>query len=251
MRKIATFLLLNVLVSGATITAQQSAIYTNQLSEFNRAVSLYNDKQYLAAQILFDKVKQNNHEQDVQSDCAYYVANCAIRLNQSGADKLMQDFVANYPTSTKQNQAYVGVATYYFENGNFPQALEYFSKVDESVLTYDELEKYNFQKGYSFFTAKNKKDATTYLNKVTNSKEFGSQAKYYLGFMAYEGDDYKEATKYFDQVSGEDKYKEKLSQKLIIFFRDKNKFFKVQHFFFIKFELHSFTTDNFHTYLFG
>jgi tetratricopeptide (TPR) repeat protein len=29
--------------------------------------------------------------------------------------------------------------------------------------------------------------------------------------MAYEGDDYKNATKYFDQVSGEEKYKEKLS----------------------------------------
>jgi hypothetical protein len=29
--------------------------------------------------------------------------------------------------------------------------------------------------------------------------------------MAYEGDDYKEATKYFDAVSGEEKYKEKLS----------------------------------------
>jgi hypothetical protein len=26
---------------------------------------------------------------------------------------------------------------------------------------------------------------------VVNSAEYGSQAKYYLGFMAYEGDDYK------------------------------------------------------------
>ena len=211
MRKTAAFLLLNLLVSGATITAQQSAIYTNQLSEMDKAVSLYQDKQYLAAQILFDKVQQNSKDQDVLSDCSYYIANCAIRLNQSGADKMMEDFVANYPTSTKQNQAYLGVATYYFENGNFPQALHYFDKIDESALTYDELEKYNFQKGYAYFSAKNKKEATTYLNKVANSKEYGLQAKYYLGFMAYEGDDYKEATKYFDQVSGEEKYKEKLS----------------------------------------
>jgi TolA-binding protein len=36
------------------------------------------------------------------------------------------------------------------------------------------------------------------------------QAKYYLGFIAYEGDDYKEATKYFDEVSGEEN-KEKLA----------------------------------------
>ena len=57
MRKITAFLFLNVLVSGATISAQQTAIYTNQLSEFDRATDLYNDKQYLAAQILFDKVQ--------------------------------------------------------------------------------------------------------------------------------------------------------------------------------------------------
>ena len=195
----------------SSVAAQQSAVYTNQISDFDKALSLYNDKQYLAAQILFDKVNQNKNSQEVESDCAYYIANCAIRLNQSNADKMMEDFVANYPTSTKQNQAFIGVAEYYFENGRYPQALEYFDKVDESGLTFDEIEKFNFQKGYSYFTANKKKEATTYLNKVSNSKEFGSQAKYYLGFMAYETDDYKEATKYFDQVSGEEKYKEKLS----------------------------------------
>jgi TolA-binding protein len=47
------------------------------------------------------------------------------------------------------------------------------------------------------------------LNKVVNSAEYGSQAKYYLGFMAYEGDDYKQATKYFDEVSGEEKIQRK------------------------------------------
>ena len=43
------------------------------------------------------------------------------------------------------------------------------------------------------------------------SEVYGSQAKYYLGFMAYEGDNYQEANKYFDAVSGDEKYAEKLS----------------------------------------
>ena len=65
--------------------------------------------------------------------------------------------------------------------------------------------------GYAFFAAKNKSQATTYFNKVINSKTYAAQAKYYLGFMAYEGDDYKNANKYFDQVAEDDKFKEKLS----------------------------------------
>ncbi|CAM3388234.1 tetratricopeptide repeat protein [Flavobacterium psychrophilum] len=191
--------------------AQQSAIYTNDLAAYNKALSLFNDKQYQLAQILFDKVKQENSNPELEADCTYYSANCAIRLNQNNADEKMQSFVKNYPTSTKQNLAYTEVATYYFEQGKYPQALEWFDKVDESSLTEDELDKYNFYKGYSFFNSSKKKEATQYFNKVVNSQEYGSQAKYYLGFLAYEGDDYKEATKYFDQVSGEEKYKEKLS----------------------------------------
>jgi TolA-binding protein len=205
------FLSLLFVGTTTTILAQKTAIYTNELADFNRALTLYKDKQYLAAQLIFDKVKQVNLNQDVQADCTYYSANCAIRLNQQGADGLMEDFVTNYPTSSKQNQAYIEVAHYYFEQGQYPQALEWFDKVDESGLSSDEIDQFNFQKGYSFFTAKNKKEATKYFNSVANSKEYGSQAKYYLGFMAYEADDYKEATKQFDQVSGEEKYKEKMS----------------------------------------
>ena len=211
MQKIVAFIFLNFLVAFSTLSAQKTEIYNHQTAEFDKAVSLFDDKQYLAAQILFDKVKEKDKSLDIQSDCAYYIAFCAIKLNQNNAENLMEKFVEDYPTSSKQNQAYIGVSQHYFAQGNYPQALQYFDKVDESGLTYDEQEKFNFQKGYAYFTAKKKKEATNYFNKVQNSKEYGSQAKYYLGFMAYEDDNYKEATKQFDQVSGEEKYKEKLS----------------------------------------
>ncbi len=211
MQKISRLLFIIFFIGISTITAQKSAIYTHDSKDFDKAVSLYNDNQYASAQLIFDKVKSVATNEELKSDCSYYVANCAIRTNQPGADVLMERFVADYPTSRKQNQAYMEVAHYYFKQGSYPQALEWFEKVDENNLSYSNRDQYNFQKGYSFFSSKNKKEATTYLNKVANSAEYGSQAKYYLGFMAYEGDDYKQATKYFDEVSGEEKYKEKLS----------------------------------------
>ena len=211
MRKISWLYLFLLFIISAASSAQQSTIYTHDLKDYNKALSLFNDKQYASAQIIFNKVKETAATEELKSDCAYYIANCAIRTNQSNADELMEQFVADYPTSVKQNQAYIEVAHYYFDQGNYPQALQWFDKVDESQLSSSDRDKFNFQKGYSFFNAKKKKEATVYLNKVVNSAEYGSQAKYYLGFMAYEGDDYKQATKYFDEVSGEEKYKEKLS----------------------------------------
>ncbi|CAM3522064.1 TPR-domain containing protein [Flavobacterium saliperosum S13] len=211
MRKLNRFLYTSLILSAINLSAQQSNIYTHELTDFDKAVALYKDKQYQAAQILFSKVKTTSSNYEVKSDCAYYSANCAIRLEQSGADAMMEDFVKDYPTSSKQNQAFIEVAHYYFEQGNYPQALKYFDRVEEGSMTNEEREKFNFQKGYCYFSAKNKKEADKYFNKVANSKEFGSQAKYYLGYMAYETDNYKEATQYFDQVQDQDKYKEKMS----------------------------------------
>jgi TolA-binding protein len=211
MRKLSWLLYLLIFVQAVSMTAQKSDIYTNDSKDFDRALSLYKDKQYASAQIIFAKVKTTATSEELQSDCAYYIANCAIRTNQANADELMERFVSDYPTSVKQNQAYIEVAHYYFEQGNFSQALQWFDKVDENHLSNSDRDKFNFQKGYSLFNSKKKKEAAIYLNKVVNSAEYGSQAKYYLGFMAYEGDDYKQATKYFDEVSGEEKYKEKLS----------------------------------------
>jgi len=211
MQKKNWFIFLFWIAVNFTALAQKTEIYTHDLKEYNRAIELYKEKQYQSAQIIFKKVSEEKISDEVQADCAYYIANCAIRLNQSNADLLMEKFVADYPTSSKHNQAYIEVAHYYFDEGKFPQALQWFEKVDESNLTSGERERFNFQKGYANFTGGKKKEATSYFNKVVNSKEYGSQAKYYLGYMSYEKDDYKVANEYFEQVEGEQKYKEKMS----------------------------------------
>ena len=211
MRFKPSLVLLLILVCISTGFAQQTKLFTHDLADFKKAESLYKDKQFQSAKTIFSTIIKTTSDLIIESDCAYYIANCAVRLNQQNADQLMEDFVANYPTSTKRNAAYLNVASYYFENGKYAYAQKWFEKVDEAGLTNAQRENYNFSKGYASFTTKNFKDAKRYLSKVENSSKYGSQAKYYLGFMAYEGDDYDGANKYFDQVSGEEKYKEKLS----------------------------------------
>ncbi|MES2486361.1 MAG: hypothetical protein V4581_10510 [Bacteroidota bacterium] len=134
MRKINRALLYSLPLWASPLAAQQSAIYTHQLKDYDKAVTLYNDQQYQAAQILFEKAKEDNAQLDVKADCAYYIANCAIHLNQKNADVLMEDFVEDYPTSTKSNQAYVEVAGYHFSQGRYKDALEWYDKVDEGSL---------------------------------------------------------------------------------------------------------------------
>ena len=204
-------LIIVFLVISSLGIAQKSAIYTSDLQDYQKALTLYNNKQYKAAQSLFDDIKFNSQDATIQSDCAYYIANCAVRLNQKNADDLITDFVEEYPTSTKRNTAFLDVADYYFNNGKYAYARKWYEKVDEGSMARAEKERFYFNYGYSLYSTKDEKQATKYLNRVVNSEEYGSQAKYYIGFMAYQGDDYDKANEYFDQVSDNEKYKEKLS----------------------------------------
>jgi TolA-binding protein len=191
--------------------SQQSAIHTNELADYHRALELYNNQQYLAAQTLFDKVMDKVDDERIEANCAYYIANAAIRLNQPGADALMENFVQRYPTSTKTNAAFLDVADYYFETGKYSLARKWYDTVDQRNLSKAEKERYNFNNGYAYFRANQYEEAKEYLKKVENSAKYGSQAKYYLGFMAYEGDDYEQANALFEEVQDNKRYEEDLS----------------------------------------
>jgi len=191
--------------------AQQTANFTSDLVEYQKAIMLYNNQQYQAAQSLFRSVREEAETKTQESDCAFYIANCAIRLNQVNAEKMVEEFVENYPTSIKRNTAFLDVAHYYFKNGKYSKARKWFEKVEAGNIAGSDRDKFNFNYGYSLYQTQEQAEAQKYLNKVVNSQQYGAQAKYYIGYMAYEGDDYDKANTYFDQVADQEKYKEKLS----------------------------------------
>ncbi|MDO9274256.1 MAG: hypothetical protein Q7T92_01740, partial [Lutibacter sp.] len=125
-----------VFLATLTISAQQTSIYTNALADYNHAVELYQNKAYLAAQEIFIDIKpQFENSEELEANCDYYIANSAIRLEQPNADELMQEFVENYPTSTKHNRASIDIADYYFNVGKYGFAAKWYAKVNPTNLT--------------------------------------------------------------------------------------------------------------------
>ena len=164
-------LILVFIFTTTFLFAQKSAIYTSSFQDYQKALTLYNNQQYKAAQSLFDDIKYSTEDEVLKSDCSYYIANCAVRLNQKNADDLIEEFVEEYPTSTKRNTAFLDVADYYFENSKYAYARKWYDKVDDGSIARTEREKFNFNYGYSLYATKDKKGATKYLNRVANSKD--------------------------------------------------------------------------------
>ena len=188
-----------------TVFAQKSAIYTNPLKEYNHAVELYQNKAYVAAQHKFNALKSEfDNASELKANCEFYAANCAIVLGQRNSDDLMQQFVDKYPTSTKRNSAFLDVANYYFKVGKY-------KKVNTTNLSIKQEQTYNFKYAYSLFATKNYSEAKNYFLNLLDSQEYGAQAKYYYGFIAYNQDDYETADKYLGEVEEDTSFKKDVS----------------------------------------
>ena len=182
--------------------AQKSIIYTHDLVEFNHAVQLYSNKDYVASQLVFEKIKNNFDEaSELKARSYYFEAFCAIRLKQKNADDLMNAFFEKFPTSTKRNTAFLEVGDYYFNNRSYAYALKWFNKINENNLTLYSQEEFNFKKAYALFAVGSFANSRKYFSKLLDSDKYGAQAKYYYGYMAYQDDDYTEADKYLNQVA--------------------------------------------------
>jgi hypothetical protein len=113
-------------------------------------VSLLHPKLYLK------KVKSETNDDELKSDCSYYDATCHS-FEPSQCWHAYGAFCFRLSYKYQSNQAFIEVAHYYFDQGNYTQALQWFEKVNESQLSGNDRDKFNFKKDTVSLIRKNKK----------------------------------------------------------------------------------------------
>ncbi|MFQ3341679.1 MAG: tetratricopeptide (TPR) repeat protein, partial [Flavobacteriaceae bacterium] len=140
---------------------------------------------------------------EIQQKVDFNILSNALRLNYLGAEKMLAKFKQEFPNSIEATTIDFDVATYYFNNEKYRYALKWFSRVSENQVPMASIHEYNFNKGYTLFSAKRFKQAKPYLEKVKHNKVYESDAHYYLGHIAYQLEDFDEAASQFSNISNE------------------------------------------------
>jgi len=193
------YIIVLVLIWNNFSFAQQTKQYTSNLAEYQQAVELYDQNYYKLALDKFNSL-ETSQSSVIASNIAYYKASASVRLGLANSDQLMLNFVKQYPQSNKRKIAFLSVANFYFESGDYRSAKKWFSQVDQSVLNFGNKDQFYFNYAYTLFKTKNFKQAQTYFNRVRNHKTYGAQAKYYIGYMAYQDNNYEDANTLFNQA---------------------------------------------------
>ena len=210
-----TFLLFCVFTSTG-LFSQQSDLNANHTSSYNHAIQLYNNNAYAAAQKTFQEVAlQNNNTSNLTSDSNYYAAICAIKLNQTEAEKMVLNFVEKYTNSNKKEKAFLTIGNYYFTNKNASYALKWYSKVNFNVLSIAEQHELNFKTGYALLITENLTLAKKRFLALINNANYGNQARYYYGFISYKQGDHDTAEVYLTEVAEDESNKNDVSYFLL------------------------------------
>jgi len=196
--------------------AQQTEIDINLLSDYNHAIKLFNSKAYAAAQKTFVEVSENaNDRMRLKADADYYDAMCAVRLNQTDADKKVLSFVENHPNSNKKDKAYFNVGNYYFANKKAAHSLKWYSKVNKDALSSENRKELDFKMGYAFLSTQNLDLAKNKFVKLINDAKYGNDSRYYFGYIAYKQEDYEIAEKTLQEIADDQAYKSEVTYYLL------------------------------------
>lgn len=160
---------------------------------YEQGVFLMKTKNYSGARSYFEQYGTTD-DPKYQVEASYYSAICALKLYHLDGEKLIQDFINQYPNSPQSAMAYVEMGEYFFQDRNYKQAITYLAKVDQRAISSERRTDVQYKLAYSYFATKNFPKALTEFNKVKKSRsKFKPASHYYAGFIEYDNGNYEAA----------------------------------------------------------
>ncbi|OEK00816.1 hypothetical protein BFP97_04515 [Roseivirga sp. 4D4] len=207
MRKI-TFLLTISLFALGSLNAQNTLHQNNENRFYRFGLELLDKHKYSAAREQFERYLNEGNDEIKKADAEYYVAYCALNLENPDGTQLIADFVAKRPNHPKAAKAYYNLGINAFEARDWQTANKYLKLANINVLNDTERSETNFKIAYSAFSLNNKNESIEYfdLAKKQNSPYY-ADANYYSGFLAYLDKNYDKVLVDLKRAAESDKYK--------------------------------------------
>ncbi len=179
--------------------SQQTQVYAEPVANFTKALDLFDNQRYSAAEHLFEQVaKVCTEESNMKIDADYYAAVCSMYLFHDDAERRMTGFIEMHPQSPKVKKIDFLLGNYAYRKRKFKDAIVWYYKVEASNLDKDEVQEFYYKRGYSDFYVNRYDSAKTDLAEVKDAgNSYSPAATYYYGYIAYKQHNYQTAINCF------------------------------------------------------
>jgi len=193
-KKLFSILLLTLIINR--LPAQISFMQEEVSSDFLKGMEFYNKEKYTAAVRFFDSYLKKSEGKNFnrESDAEFYSAMSALKLFNPDGEYRMNRFIISHPGSERNNEAFLALGDYFYQNKNYRKAGNYYKRVNRLLLPSDKLPEYCFRYGYSQFMNGDKSTAIVMFSEIKDvDTYYTSPALYYFSHIAYEDKKYETA----------------------------------------------------------
>ena len=202
---------LYLFVSLGSLKAQNTQHQQAEDRHFKAGLELIGQEKFSAAREQFEHYLKHGNDHIKRSDAEYYIAFCALNLDNADGTQLISEFVKAQPNHPKAAKAYYNLGATHFKNKEYDLAIKYLKLVRSDVLTSEELTEVNFKIGFSHYAKKRMKEAARYFDMAKrNEGAYYADANYYAGYLAYEDGQYDKALLDLQRAEATKKYQNKV-----------------------------------------
>lgn len=162
-----------------------------------RAIDMYNDANYVGCTDQMRYLKDNNPTPAELEDADYYIAMSALHLSKADAEALLRYFLWRYPSSARTSLVHLALGNHYTMTGRYGEALNEFGLIAAKTLDRSSCERLDASRAYCLLKQGDYDLAAPIYRRLSASKDFGNEARFYEGYIAYVKKDYSKAAELF------------------------------------------------------
>jgi len=140
-------------------------------------------------------------------EASFLLATVSFELDKRDASLLLIRFIKDFPLSVKLPRAYYLLGCTALNAEQYEDALSFFKRCPETILTLAEIEEYHFRYAYTSLQLKDYTTARNLFAQITEgNNRYVPSATYFLAYMNYADGKIQEARKGFEKVSDQTQY---------------------------------------------
>lgn len=188
--------------------AQTSEKITSADNLYKEGKELFQEKNYAAAVPALKAFVKLKPTASLQQDAEYMLVCSAYELNDKNRIQLLRSYLDRYSDTPYANRIYALLASCYFYEGKYDEALALFNSTRLDLLGNNERDERTYQLATCYLKTNNLKEAAIWFETLrASSARYADDCNYYLSYIRYTQQRYDEALKGFLPLQDNPKYK--------------------------------------------
>lgn len=190
------------------LQAQTSEKVTSPVNLYKEGKELFLQKNYAAAMPPLRTFVRQKADVNLKEEAEYMLVCSAYELKDRNAIAQLRSYLDTYPDTPHANRIYALIASAYFYQGNYDEALALFNSSRLDLLGNEERDDMTYQLATCYLKVGNAKEAAIWFETLkASSPKYANDCSYYISYIRYTQKRYDEALKGFLPLQDDAKYK--------------------------------------------